>query len=193
MNLPVYRMMISDDEQSDVEVDFMALVDRPAIQKDFLAFKDKALFAADDEQHIISGPAMLADTPIYRSDNNGEYYVVFEKDTIKQIVQKFFRKGYQSNVNAMHDPTLPLEDVWMFESFISDEKRGIQPMKGFEDAPDGSWFVSYKVDNEQAWAKVKDGTFKGFSVEGIFNYIKKEKTQEEEMMEQIKNILKEVI
>lgn len=192
MNLPVYKLQIVDDEQSEVEVDFVALVDRPAIEKSFLAFRDKQLFSADDEQRIISGPAMLADTPIFRSDATGDYYVVFEKDTIKMIVQKFFRKGYQGNVNAMHDPALQLSGVWMFESFISDEKRGIQPMKGFEDAPDGSWFVSYKVDNDEAWALIKNGTFKGFSVEGIFNYIKKEVSQEEMKMQEIINIINEV-
>ncbi len=37
----------------------------------------------DEEERIISGALMLADTPIYRNDANGEYYVVFTKDTIK--------------------------------------------------------------------------------------------------------------
>ncbi len=39
----------------------------------------------DEDQQIISGPLMLADTPIYRNDHNGEYYVVFTKETIKKI------------------------------------------------------------------------------------------------------------
>jgi hypothetical protein len=41
-------------------------------------------------------------------------------------------------------------------------------MAGYEDAPDGSWFISAKVDNEEVWAKIKAGDFKGFSVEGQF-------------------------
>ncbi len=45
---------------------------------------EKQKFAIqDEEERIISGALMLADTPIYRNDANGEYYVVFTKDTIK--------------------------------------------------------------------------------------------------------------
>jgi hypothetical protein len=33
--------------------------------------------------------------------------------------------------------------------------------------------VSYKVDNDEVWAQVKDGTFNGFSVEGVFSESRK--------------------
>jgi hypothetical protein len=56
----------------------------------------------------------------------------------------------------------------MFEIWITDESRGIKPMKGFEDAPDGSAFASYSIDNDEVWGDVKSGKFKGFSVEGMF-------------------------
>ena len=39
------------------------------------------------------------------------------------------------------------------------------PPKQFDDVPDGSWFASYYVENDEVWNQVKDGTFKGFSVE----------------------------
>jgi hypothetical protein len=38
--LPIYRLDISEDENSNVEVDFVALVDRPAIERAFLAFAE---------------------------------------------------------------------------------------------------------------------------------------------------------
>ena len=44
-------------------------------------------------------------------------------------------------------------------------------MKGFEDAPDGSWFISARVNNAAIWAKIKQGAIKGFSVEGVFKLI----------------------
>ncbi len=86
----------------------------------------------DEEERIITGALMLADTPIYRNDGNGEYYVVFSKDTIKKIAQKYFKKGYQNNVNLMHDSGQVMDGITMFESWIVDENRGIKPMKGFE-------------------------------------------------------------
>ena len=38
MNLPIYELKIQEDLQDDAEVSFIALVDKPAIQKDFIAF-----------------------------------------------------------------------------------------------------------------------------------------------------------
>ena len=190
--LPVFSLEIVDDMSSDVEVDMVSLVDRPAIDKAFLMFRDKMAFEVqDEEQHIISGPLMLSETPIYRSDSNGEYYVVFSADTIKQIAQKFFKKGYQANVNLMHDSGKVLEGLTMFESWITDEKRGILPMKGFSDVPDGSWFGSFKVDNAEVWQMIKEGQVKGFSVEGVFNY-RKTGLKEMQMWEQIVEILEQV-
>lgn len=193
MELPLYMLEISDDLNDDAEVQFVALVDRPAIQKNWNAFKNEQKFQIiSEDKHIISGCAMLADTPIFRSDASfGDYYVAFSKDTITKIVQKYFKKGYQNNVNLMHDPNQIETGVTMFESFISDKSRGIQPMKGFEDAPDGSWFCSMLVENDAVWQQVKEGKINGFSIEGIFNYTPIA-PKEEMLMSQIYSILKEV-
>jgi hypothetical protein len=193
MELPLYMLEISDDLNDDAEVQFVSLVDRPAIQKNWNAFKNEQKFQiVSEDKRIISGCAMLADTPIFRSDASfGDYYVAFSKDTITKIVQKFFKKGYQNNVNLMHDPNQIETGVTMFESFISDKERGIMPMKGFEDAPNGSWFVSMLVENEPVWEKVKEGLINGFSIEGIFNYTPK-LTNEEIKMQKIINILEQI-
>lgn len=194
-NIPIYALEIIDDENSEIEVDFVSLVDKPAIERQFLAFKDheRIGFAIqDEEEKIISGPLMLADKPIYRNDENGEYYVTFTKDTIKLIAQKFFKKGYQKNVNLMHDQGMIAEGLTMFESWITDEKRGIKPMVGFEDVNDGSWFGSFKVENEDVWKLIKDGKVRGFSVEGVFNYRKSGIANADKMWSQIIKILKDV-
>ena len=193
MELPLYMLEISDDLNDDAEVQFVSLVDRPAIQKNWNAFKNEQKFQiVSEDKRIISGCAMLADTPIFRSDATfGDYYVAFSKDTITKIVQKYFKKGYQNNVNLMHDPNQIETGVTMFESFISDKARGIEPMKGFEDAPNGSWFVSMLVENDEVWDKVKQGMVNGFSIEGIFNYAPKV-SKEAQVMNEIYKILEEV-
>jgi hypothetical protein len=193
MELPLYMLEISDDLNDDAEVQFVSLVDRPAIQKNWNAFKNEQKFQIiSEDKRIISGCAMLADTPIFRSDATfGDYYVAFSKDTITKIVQKYFKKGYQNNVNLMHDPNQIETGVTMFESFISDKSRGIEPMKGFEDAPDGSWFVSMLVENDEVWGKVKQGMVNGFSIEGIFNYAPLV-SKEAQVMNEIYKILEEV-
>jgi len=193
-DLPIFMLDITEDINDDAQVDFIALVDRPAIQKNWNAFNKTQKFEiANEDRRIISGAIMLADTPIFRSDSTyGDYYVAFSADTILKIVQKFFKKGFQSNVNLMHDSNAQFEGVTLFESFISDPSRGIMPMKGFEDAPVGSWFGSMIVDNEEAWTKVKNGDIAGFSVEGLFNYKPREVSKVASMVEEIQKILSQV-
>ena len=156
-------------------------------------FSASLSFAVEDEdQKIVSGPLMIADLPMYRRDEEGEYYVMFSREQIKKIVQRFFKKGYQAKVNIEHKK--PAEGVYMFESYIIDRERGVNPPKGFKDVADGSWFGSFKVENDDLWKKVKDGTFKGFSVEGLFKYEKTGEvmSKEEEMMSQIFKILGQI-
>ena len=166
--LPIYKMTINDDDDSGV--DYVALVDNPAIEVDWFAFNSHSQFKSiDKERRIITGALMIADLPIYRkTEEMGEFMVMFDVPTIEQIVQKFFKGKKTNNVNEMHDT--PLEGVYMFESFITDKSRGIEAPKGFSKIPYGSWFGSYKVDNLDIWNNfIKTGEFKGFSVEGLFD------------------------
>lgn len=173
MDLPVYQMVINTEEGSEVEVAAVAFVDKPAIERNFLAFNSQRVeFAVNEEKRIVSGPAMIADQLIYRKDAGGEYNVFFSAQTVRDIAIKFFKKDYQKNLNLFHDPSLSVEGVTIFESFVTDAARGIKPMAGFEDIPDGSWFISAKVENDEVWNKIKTGEVKGFSVEGIFSFLK---------------------
>lgn len=186
MELPIYELRIQEDLADDAEVSFVALVDKPAIQKDFLVFNEQKLAFAiqDEDQHIISGPLMLAEEPIIRNNAKyGQHFIKFSAETIKEIAIKFSKKGYQKNVNLMHDDNMQLDGLVMFESFIVDSKRGIKPMNGFEDVKDGSWFGSFYVENPQAWDLIKQGKVKGFSVEGMFDYVLPTKTPEQQLQE----------
>jgi hypothetical protein len=126
-------------------------------------------FKTTDKQ-IISGPAMIPNQSIYRRGKDGEEYnVVFSKETIQKIVERYFKNQYNSNFNIQHKKNMLAEGVYLIESFIIDSMRGIKAPEGFEDLPDGSWFISCKVDNEEIWNDyIKSGKFKGFSVEGLF-------------------------
>ena len=187
MKLPVYRLDINEfDDETGIE--FVSLVETPAIQKDFLAFAEIAqrFEIKDEEKRIVTGAAMIADLPIYRRDDvRGEYYVVFDKESIFKIAKKWARGNKYDAVNAHHNT--PIADgVSLFESYIIDRERGVMPPKGFEEVADGSWFVSYLIDNDEVWAKVKSGEFKGFSVEGVFDF---PVDADEQVIEQMKSIL----
>ena len=187
MKLPVYRLDINEfDDETGIE--FVSLVETPAIQKDFLAFAEIAqrFEIKDEEKRIVTGAAMIADLPIYRRDDvRGEYYVVFDKESIFKIAKKWARGNKYDAVNTHHNT--PIADgVSLFESYIIDRERGVMPPMGFEEVADGSWFVSYLIDNDEVWAKVKSGEFKGFSVEGVFDF---PVDADEQLIEQMKSLL----
>lgn len=192
MEKEVFELIIDDTKESGV--DYIALVDYPAIESNWIAFsKEKQTFAIqDEEKRIVSGYFMKADLPIIRVDDSGnEFYVVFRKNTIKDIVFKYMQNGYNANTNLMHDPKKLAEGVYVFESLLIDSERGVKAPDNFEDAPEGSWWGSMKVDNDEIWNQVKEGTFRGFSVEGIFKQSRKA-TMEEDIINKIKEILSDL-
>jgi hypothetical protein len=164
----LFELIIDEEDESGVSQ--IALVDLPAIERNFQKFNqaNKITFkVADEDKRIASGYAMVADLPIYRYDEQvGDHYVVFRKPTIEKIVNKFMKQGLNAEINLMHNS--PVKDVYVFESLLIDLERGVTAPDGFQDAPDGSWFVSMRVDNDKVWEDIKKGTYKGFSVEGMF-------------------------
>lgn len=184
-------MTINPDDESGVS--FVALVDDPAIKRNWFAFNDQQFkFKADSDRRIITGALMIADLPIYRaSKEKGEYYVTFPPTTIEQIVQKFFKQGNTSNVNKMHDSEKQVDGVYMFESFIVDSTRGIKAPEGFAGITEGSWIGSYKVENEDVWQNfIKTGEFQGFSVEGMFDMEVQELSIEAQILQEIEELEK---
>jgi hypothetical protein len=190
MELPIYKLVINPEDETGVE--FVSLVTKPAIERDFQYFNEqKNIYRfeiQDEEKRIISGAAMIADLPIYRFDDiRGEYYVVFDKQTIFEIAKKWAKQDRYDSVNIHHD--LPSAGLSLFESYIIDRERGIMPPKGYEEVADGSWFVSYLVNDDSIWDRVKSGEFRGFSVEGLFDF---ELTQEQKVSDALFSRIKEI-
>lgn len=159
-----------DDELAGI--DAISLVQSPAVEKDFLCFssEDKPVeLKFDNSKHIITGVICLADTPIYRyNERYGEYYVVFTKETIEKMVEKFAKQDLFKSVNLQHDDEQFVDGVYMVESYITNKQRGINPIE-FSDVPNGSWIASYKVENEKLWNEIINGDkLNGFSLQGMF-------------------------
>lgn len=190
--LPVYKLIINEELESSQQVSAIALVDSPAIGENFFCFTTEQKFAVvNEDERIVVGAAMIPDMLIYRVDPDGkEYNVVFDALTINQIAQKFFAKNFQKNGNEMHNEDEKV-DLVFYQSWIADEKKGIPKMKQFEKLPDGTWFLGAKVNSEETWAKVKDGTFKGFSVEGVFNMMPV-KMEAHQVLDQLRELLKDI-
>ena len=135
---------INIDNDENLGLQAISLVDKPAIEQDFLLFKDEHIcFAKDESKHIISGPALIAEMPIYRRNASGEeYYVIFNKETIAKLVERYSKNGLFNIVNLQHDHNLWIENAVLVESYFVDKERGIAP-KEYGNLSDGSWVVSF--------------------------------------------------
>ena len=166
-DIPVFNATLDED----CGIIRVSLVDDPAVSKNFQVFNASArpmLYAVQDEdKHLVRGVIMRADYPIYRRDKSlGEYYIVYKPDVIRQMAEKYLTEDRANNVNIMHKEGSDVEGVNMVQWFIKGAGVAID---GFDDIADGSLFAEYHVTNEDVWAEIKAGTYKGFSLEGYFN------------------------
>ncbi len=173
--LPLFRLTIDEDASG---MDYMGLVDHPAHGKGWVAFskmkKAKSIKKYfNEDERIVTGVAIATNLQIYRRSSDGfEYNVYFTKEDTKTICQTLFKNGYMHNVNEMHDMNKDVSDIYLFESFlINDDKSNIPDAFEDQNLQPGSWIVSYKVDDDDVWEKIKNGEFYGFSIEGWFKEV----------------------
>lgn len=168
--LPLYQAKVDmSDDQTGMYC--ISLVDYPATESNFLAFnKETKLLkykVENEEQRKVFGLVMCADTPIYRCDAGGyEYYIEYTKESIALMAEKYFKDGFQNQVDTMHN--FELEDgITLTQMFIKNSEKGVNPI-GFEDVNEGSLFAEFHIENDEVWNAIKDGTYKGFSLAGSF-------------------------
>ena len=174
--IPVYRVLVDDERDGMVRV---SLVDDPAVMSDFVAFgrQEPQRFAvASEDKRLAFGVVARADFPIFRNDPvNGDHYVIFPADTIREMAQKYLTEGRADRVDLMHDGD-DVGGVHLVQWFIKDSAKGVAPA-GFDDIADGSLFAEYHVEDDAIWQQIKDGTFKGFSMEVFYTLTPEGDTQ----------------
>jgi hypothetical protein len=195
-----------DEENLESGIDAISVVESPAIESDFVALKNQEIKLAeiDSEKRILMGPALIPNKPIYRRNEEKEYYIYFSKGTVKKASELFLMRGNQNNSTLEHQ--LPLTGLSVVESWLVEDVTHDKTKKYGLEVPLGTWMVSMKVNNDEIWNDfVKTGKVKGFSIEGYFadkmqrpkdSTIKDELAaiEEEEaeyLLNEIKNVLKE--
>ena len=123
---------------------------------------------SDDDQMVITGPAMTPNTLIPRKDsNNNTFHVYFSEDTIKKINKKFFEYNKNNNTDVNHDDDVVIDNTLLESWIVEDKDMDKSKAMGF-DVPNGTWMVSYKINNDDTWQKIKAGELNGFSIAGQF-------------------------
>ena len=165
----LYELILQDDEDG---VFANSLVESPAIERDFVWLnKEVAFQSVSDEKQLVAGPILVPNKKILRVDGEGKRYsVFFTPETIEMVARKFMKNKYGDEVTLEHGAKTAgvyLTESWIIEQSAKDKSN----IYGFT-LPRGTWFGIYKVEDKGIWDKVKDGTFRGFSIEGLFEHRK---------------------
>lgn len=194
-NLPLYEALINDLEDGIFAV---SLVSMPATESNWQCFsKEEQMYSIEnEEEHIITGVIMLANSGIYRRDDSGyEYNIIYSPETIKLMSEKMLKDMAHNQIDIEHDGRiLPAGTVNLVEIYIKDSEKGISP-NFLKDIPDGSLIGSYKIHDDILWNMCKEGRLHGFSLAGWFDVkeFKDKKKSKYSMIEKIKEKLSQLL
>lgn len=174
----------------------VSLVEDPAIESNFIALsKEKQIIQLENEKRLLVGAALIPNKPIYRNINGKEFYISFDEATIEKLAQDFLANDYQHNITIEHQEGV--DDIAVVESWIKTSENDKSVGYGLNE-PIGTWFISVKVNNEEIWNKVKNGDYKGFSIEAMVGLdenleLNNQLSMNEELIEKLREIIYEAI
>ena len=189
--------LILDEAQNMMGIEAISIVENPAIEEDFVALKSNEIKLAEinKEKKILMGALLIPNKPIYRKNDEGEYYIYFSKDTVEKASQLYLKNGNQNNSTLEHQHEL--SGLTLVESWIVEDEKYDKSRKYGLNVPVGTWMGAVKVNNDDVWNEyVKTGKVKGFSIEGYFaDKMQKPKVDMSEekadlLLSQIKSIVK---
>ena len=190
--------LVIDDDSQELAIDAISLVSAPAIEQDFVFFgkeKNNLTFAKiDEDKRMLVSPALIPNKQIFRHNPNTQedYYVYFSKDTVRKASELYLKNNNHHKATEEHSERV--SGVLTVESWIKEGDSDKSKLYGY-DLPNGTWFVKMKIENEDLWSKIKDGSLRGLSIEGYFTD-KMEKMSEttptdQEILEALNEIISE--
>jgi len=190
MELPIKKAII-DVEDSEMGLKTVSLVSDPAIQINWIKFNKQSeikLAIQNEDKRIIFTPVLIPNQLIYRNIAGEEFNLMFDKETIELVEQKWVKDNLSSAVDIEHSSKL-IDGVTFFESVLLNNER-FATAKGFEGLPEGTWFLTGKVESDDVWTKIKSGEVNGVSIDGLFKTaeVKKVTMSDEQIIKIINNL-----
>lgn len=158
-----------DDNIEENGIEALSLVKFPAIEENWVALnRHKIEFKAiDEEKRIIIGLALVPDKLIFRKDGDRAYNITFSKETVLKAARLYLKKLNNNNATLEHQTEV--KGVSVIESWIVQDPKIDKTALYDLSAVEGAWAVIMGIDNDEVWQDVKNGTYLGISIEGIFS------------------------
>jgi hypothetical protein len=188
--LDIIYLDINEEKLND-GIDAVSLVEFPAIEENFVALNDHKieLKAIDEDKRIVIGLALVPEKNIYRRNGDYEYYIRFSEETVRRAAEGFMRKMKIHNSTLEHSEQAT--GIYTIESWIvEDTEKDKSALYGLN-AQKGSWVITQRIENDEIWNDIKEGKYKGFSIEGYFSeQTDLSLTDEEKLLERIKKAIR---
>jgi hypothetical protein len=172
----------------------ISLVDSPAIEENFimLSSQEVELKILDEEKRIVVGFALVPEKRIYRRVKDKEFNIYFTKETIAQSSELFMKKLNLNKFTTEHEKEV--QGINVIESWVVEDAKNDKSNIYNLGAKGGEWVVMSKIYNDEIWNDIKEGKFKGYSIEGMYDGFDKLEASEEdsEEVEAIKEFLKTI-
>jgi hypothetical protein len=158
----------------------ISLVDSPAIQENFimLSSQNVELKILDEEKRIVVGFALVPEKRIYRKYKEKEFNVFFTKETVAKSQELFMKNLNINKFTTEHREEV--NGVNVIESWIVEDPKNDKSNLYKLKPKGGEWVVMSKIYNDDVWNEVKNGTFKGYSIEGLYDGFDKLEASEQE-------------
>ena len=149
------------------------MVESPAIEETLVALEEQKpikVQLADEDKYMVYSAVLVPDRPIYRRNEDGdEFYIEFTKESIEKMAQEYLMNYRQNEITLDHETMA--NDITLVESWIkTDMYKDKSVAIGLsEDLPIGTWIAGLKVNQIDAWNRIKNGELRGFSVESMIS------------------------
>ena len=127
-------------------------------------------FSYDEEKMEITGASIIPNKMIIRRNPMTDeiYYVYFSKETTKLLSERFMKNKLTDSTNLNHSD-IEAQDTYVSESWLVVDPQNDKSSALGLNYPEGTWVITMKVNSPTLWKEIKEGKYKGYSIEGYFN------------------------
>ena len=171
--MKVFEMILSEQEL-EFGMNIISIVDTPATDEEYIMMSEQQLenvqLASDEERQMLYGVVLQPDKKVLRIPKDGSepYYIMFSRNTVRDVSRRFLTQGKQGNVDLEHSKEI-LEGVDITESWLVEDSKLDKAVALGLNVTDGDWIVGTYVSDKKLWGELKDSKKTGFSVDGVLH------------------------
>lgn len=186
------ELFIKDEAEDGVFA--ISLVESPAINENFMYLSEDnpnsyaiELKTVNKERKIVVGFALIPDYEIPRVKDGKQFNIVMSKETVAKAAELYMKNLNLNNVTSEHEK--PVQGCCVIESWIVENPKMDKSNEFNLEPKGGEWVVMMSLSDEE-FEKAKSGTYKGFSIEAMFQgFDALQQSKEDTIIEQIKNVI----